>query len=259
MAAPNPKDPVQGSFALSVPPSPTAKKTIGIYQDWIDQASPAVLEATKRAISYFTDKLGYKVVNITIPYVEEAQYAHSAWALTEAYDHAQSRAVDPTNPLKNLNNCNQLLITVGAVTSGVDMIKYGQLRGLIMEHLAFLWKKHPGMLILTPTNPDAGWLIHPGDQAYGFSDGNVTIRNMMYIWLANSTGCPAVSAPVGYADAEQGEGKLPVGLMAMGEWGAEEQLLAWAKEAETYLNSAWEGGRNKPTEWADVVEIAKNT
>lgn len=138
------------------------------------------------------------------------------------------------------------------------MIKGGQLRGLLMEHLAFLFKKHPNLLIVTPTVPEAGWKIHPGDQAYGFSDGNATIRTMMYIWLANATGCPAVSAPVGYVDAEVGEGKLPVGLMAMGEWGAEEQLLAWAKDAETYLNTVREGGRFRSKDWADVVEIAKS-
>ncbi|KAI2616320.1 amidase signature enzyme [Hypoxylon sp. NC1633] len=258
MTVRNPEDPVQGSFALSVPPSPSAKKTIGIYREWFDQASPAVLEVTQKAISYFTDKLGYEVVDISIPYLQEGQYAHSAWALTEAIALQRSRVSDPNNALANLNHCNQLLLTVGGCTSGADMIKYGQLRALIMQHLAFLWKTHPGLLVVTPTSPEAGWLIHPGDQAYGFSDGNVTIRNMMYIWLANSTGCPAVSAPVGYVDPEKGDGKLPVGLMAMGDWGAEEQLLSWAKEAETYLNGVWQGGRYRPKDWVDVVETSKN-
>ncbi|RYP09809.1 hypothetical protein DL764_001063 [Monosporascus ibericus] len=232
MSAPNPEDPVQGGFAPSVPPSPTAKRTIGIYSAWFNQASPAVLEATKKAIAYFSEKLDYEVVEITIPYIEEGQYAHGAWALVEGMDRA--------------------------CTSAVDMLKYGQLRELLMEHLAFLFKKHPGLLILTPTTPEAGWRIHPGDAAYGFSDGNVTMRIMMYIWLANSTGCPAVSAPVGYADPEPGagRGKLPVSLMAMGEWGAEEQLLAWAREAEGYLNDTCEGGRRRPEEWADVVALA---
>ena len=126
-----------------------------------------------------------------------------------------------------------------------------------VAHLAFLFKKHPGLLILTPTTPDAGWKIAPGDEAYGFSDGNTTIREMMYIWLANSTGCPAVSAPVGYVEPEQGEGKLPVGLMAMGEWGAEEQLLAWAAEAESYLHGAIGGGRRRPDGWANVIKLAE--
>lgn len=258
MTAPNPEDPIQGSFALSIPPSPATKKTIGIYRDWFDQSSPDVLNVTQKAISYFTDKLGYEVVEITIPYLVEGQYSHSAWALTEGVDHQRSHVPDPAKALANLNHCNQLLLAVGACMSGVDMIKGGQLRGLLMEHLAFLFKKHPNLLIVTPTVPEAGWKIHPGDQAYGFSDGNATIRTMMYIWLANATGCPAVSAPVGYIDAEVGEGKLPVGLMAMGEWGAEEQLLAWAKDAEAYLNTVREGGRFRSKDWADVVEIAQS-
>ncbi|KAI1389097.1 amidase signature enzyme [Hypoxylon trugodes] len=258
MSAPNPEDPIQGSFALSVPPSPTAKKTIGIPREWFDQASPAVLDATRKAVSYFTDKLGYEVVDIEIPYLPEGQYGHSAWALTEGADHQRSRAADPDNPFAGLNYCNQLLMTGGFYTSGIDMIKYGQLRELHMQHLAYLWKKYPGLLIVTPTTPEAGWKIHPGDQAYGFSDGNLTFRNMMYIWLANSTGCPAVTAPVGYAEPEQGDGRLPIGLMAMGEWGAEEQLLGWAKEAEAYLNGVYEGGRYRPKGWADVVKIAKD-
>ncbi|KAI1762562.1 amidase signature enzyme [Hypoxylon sp. FL1150] len=257
MSAPNSRDPIQGAFALSIPPSPTAKKTIGIYRDWFDQAAPDVLETTRKAISYFTDKLGYEVVDITIPYILEGQYAHNGWTLAEAYERVRASAPDRSNPLKNLNYCNQLLMAMGAVTTGADMINYAQLRALIMEHLAFLWKKYPGLLILTPTVPDAGWKIHPGDQAYGFSDGNLTVRSMMYVWLANATGCPAVSVPVGYVEPEQGEGRLPVGLMAMGDWGAEEQLLVWAKEAESYLNDASGGGRVRTKDWDDIVEIAK--
>jgi Asp-tRNA(Asn)/Glu-tRNA(Gln) amidotransferase A subunit family amidase len=257
MSVPNPEDPTQNLFAPSIPPSPTAKKFIGIYHDWFNRASPTVLETTKKAISYFADKLDYEVVDITIPYIEEGQNAHSAWCLIEAWDHQRTRAPVGTDPLAMVNHCNKAIMTMGALTAGVDMVKCSQLRQLHMEHLAFLYKKYPGLLILTPTSPEPGWKIHPGDQAYGFIDGPLTFRNMMYIWLANSTGCPAITAPVGYVWPDQGVGKIPVGLMAMGEWGAEEQLLAWARDAETYLNSGWEGGRRKPTEWADVIGMAK--
>ncbi|KAI8634264.1 amidase signature enzyme [Xylariaceae sp. FL1651] len=254
MTAPNPDDAIQSAFAPSIPPSPTARKTIGICREWVGHASPVVREATEKAIAYFTDKLNYEVVDIQIPYLREAQWAHNAWALSEGADHVRSRLGG--RALSTVNHCNQILLSVGACTLATDMLKYSQMRALLMEHLAFLFKKHPGLLIVTPTTPEAGWKVHPGDEAYGFSDGNLTVRIMMYIWLANSTGCPAVSAPVGYAEPEQGEGKLPIGLMAMGEWGAEEQLLAWAAEAEGYLNGALEGGRVRPKDWADVVKLA---
>ena len=44
--------------------------------------------------------------------------------------------------------------------------------------------------------------------------------------------------------------------MAMGEWGAEEHLLSWAKDTEAYLNVVWANGRVRPQEWADVVKLA---
>ncbi|KAI0390010.1 amidase signature enzyme [Xylariaceae sp. FL0594] len=259
MAAPNPDDPVQSSFAPSIPPSPTAKKTIGICREWNDSASPAVRETTSRAIAYFSDKLGYDIVDIRIPYLREGQWAHSAWVLGEALDHLRSRIGPDRAALSTVNHCNQILLSAGACTGAADLLKYAQLRALLMEHLAALFRRHhdPGLLIVTPTTPDAGWPVHPGDEAYGVSDGNRTIRTMRYVWLANSTGCPAVTAPVGYAEPEQGEGRLPIGLMAMAEWGQEERLLAWAAEAEGYLNGVLEGGRSRPKDWVDVVELAR--
>ncbi|KAI0025224.1 hypothetical protein F4780DRAFT_722646 [Xylariomycetidae sp. FL0641] len=132
------------------------------------------------------------------------------------------------------------------------------MRDLQSRHLAHLFRRHPGLLLVTPTVPEAGWARAPGDEAYGFSDGDATIRAMMYIWLANSTGCPAASAPVGFADPAHGEGgRLPVGLMAMAEWGDEERLLQWATHVEGYLNEGLPGGRCRPAEWADVVQLAK--
>ncbi|KAJ8105758.1 hypothetical protein ONZ43_g7297 [Nemania bipapillata] len=254
MTVPNPNDAIQSSFGPSIPPSPSAKKVIGICHEWVDKALPVVRESMTKALAYFTEDLGYEIVDIHIPYLREAQWAHSAWALSEAVDHLRSRVKE--RAFETVNHCNKILMATGSCTGATDLIKYSQMRALLMEHLAFLFKKYPGLLIVTPTAPEPGWKVHPGDEAYGVIDGNYTIRMMMYIWLSNSTGCPSVSAPMGYAEPEQGEGKVPMGLMAMGEWGAEEQLLAWAAEAETYLNGTLEGGRVRPKDWADVVKLA---
>jgi Asp-tRNA(Asn)/Glu-tRNA(Gln) amidotransferase A subunit family amidase len=259
MSAPNPNDPTQAALAPSIPPSPSAKKRIGIYRAWFDKATPDVLAATNKAIAYFTEKLGYEIIDITIPYLQEGQAAHSSWALVESVDHHRTRSPEWSSikPIDMVNHCNMCMQTMGAITTGIDMVKTGQLRELHMQHMAFLFKKHPGLLVLTPTVPEAGWERHPGDEAYGFIDGPRTFRNMMYIWLSNATGCPSLTAPVGYVEPKVGEGKLPVGLLAMGEWGTEEQLLAWARDAEKYVYEELEGGRYRPKDWADVVELAK--
>jgi len=104
----------------------------------------------------------------------------------------------------------------------------------------------------------AGWPIaNLGDLKHGFTDGNTSIRNMEYVWMANFCGNPAISAPVGYLEPAKGTGRVPVGLMAMGEWGSEDGLISWGKDAERYLNEVYEGGRQRAANWEDVVALGK--
>jgi len=80
---------------------------------------------------------------------------------------------------------------------------------------------------------------------------------MEYVWLANFTGCPAINCPVGYIDPVKGKGKIPVGITGMGEWGSEDVLIEWGREAESYLNNeALSGGRQRPANWEDVLDLA---
>jgi Asp-tRNA(Asn)/Glu-tRNA(Gln) amidotransferase A subunit family amidase len=257
MAQPTPADPAQNLLALSLPPSPSAKKPLGICDEWIATAAPDVLAVFNAAVAHLTTHLNYEPIPIKLPFLREGQIAHAATCLTECASDARSRVQDPSHFLRPLNYPNRILIGTGAQTPAVDYLKYGQIRQVIMQHLAHLFEEHPGLLVLTPTTPLAGWPMHAGDQKYGCSDGNLSIRNMTFAWLANTSGCPAVTVPGGYVAPAQGEGKLPVGVMAMGEWGAEEQLLGFAGEVEGYLNGVYPGGRTRPEEWADVIGLAR--
>ncbi|GKT74422.1 glutamyl-tRNA amidotransferase subunit a [Colletotrichum tofieldiae] len=257
MSRPNPDDPVQGLYAPSVPPSlsPSPRQRIlAIDEAWWSRAEPSVDAVCRRAVDHFTSQ-GYVAVPIRIPYLREIQLMHSAACVTEMQDLARHRHPDPEQWQSIINHANRITMSVGTQTPAGDYMKYAQLRDLLMKHMAFLFEEHPGMLLVTPTTPLPGWLRHPGDDAYGVSDANTTIANMSYVYVANVSGCPAVTAPVGYVDPVQGEGKIPVGLMAMAEWGCEEQLLDWAKEAETYLLKE---GRQRPEGWVDVLEVTKN-
>ncbi|KAK4191879.1 amidase signature domain-containing protein [Podospora australis] len=255
MSQPNPSDPAQNLLGISLPPSPSAPKYLGICRPWIERADPDVLSVFDKALAWLTTKGGYTAVDIKLPYLREGQLAHAATCLTEAADDARSRVSNPSDFLKPLNYPNKVLVGTGSQTPAGDYLSYGQIRQTIMSHLAYLWEKYPGMLVLTPTTPIAGWPITPGDEKYGCSDGNLSIRNMVYAWVANTSGCPAVTVPGGYVPSKQGEGDLPVGIMAMAEWGGEEQLLGWAREMEGYLRE--EGGRRRPREWVDLVSLAK--
>ena len=43
----------------------------------------------------------------------------------------------------------------------------------------------------------------------------------------------------------------------MAEWGGEEQLLAFARDVEGYLNEVYSGGRRRPEEWCDLLGEVK--
>jgi len=163
----------------------------------------------------------------------------------------------------NLTPANKILIALGTVTPSTDYILAQKLRQLLMQHLSHCWKQHPGMIIVTPTTPCAGWPIgRPEvDLKYGVSDGDTTQSTMEYVWMANFLGVPALSVPVGFVGAqreegageEADEGGIPVGLMGMGEWAEEEGLLEWGAHAE----AVGVDRRRRPGIWVDVVERAR--
>lgn len=263
VAQPDPDDPIRSLFAPSPRPQAGDRKLLGLCHPWIARASPAVREHFDRALEYLTKTLGYETVDIDIPLLREGQVAHGATCLAEAADHARDRV--PAGNTKGqhwsdlLGPANQVMTAVGSQTTANDYMKFAQVRATIMSHLAFLFERHgPGLLIASPMMPDVGYASTPGDERYGFTDGNRALRSMTYAWLANTSGCPAATAPVGYADADKGDGKLPVGMLAMGMWGEEERLLAWAADAEGYIRGAYPGGRLRPEGWLDVIGLARD-
>ena len=219
-------------------------KLLGIYKPWFDRADPIVKSTCQTSIDHLVAKQGYKVVDISLPLLHDGQMAHAMTILSElatgVLEADQHKLTAP----------NKVLLSVARKTTGVDFLQAQRLRNLLMQHLAHLFKTHPGLIIVTPTTPNAGWRIGSGELAYGMSDANMSVRNMEYVWLANFTGCPAITAPVGYQ--EDPDGKVPIGLMGMAEWCEEDSLLAFGYDLETYLG----GKRSKPKNWTDLFELA---
>ncbi|KKA28866.1 hypothetical protein TD95_000297 [Thielaviopsis punctulata] len=257
IAQQDPEDGITSCFVPSPLRDATAPKYLGIDWDWVNKADKAVVTEFNKGIDHLKT-LGYEVVDITIPNLKEYQLAHGAACLTEMAEQHRSRIGKDANWMSTVNNASKIMLGVGSQTPGLDYIKYNQLRTILMGHIAFLFKKYPGILIMSPTSPQIGWARHPDDEAFGVNDANISLRNMIYVFLANMTGCPALSAPIGFVDPRQGEGRLPIGMMAMGEWGTEETLLAWAGETEAYLQEKYPGGRVRPAGWIDVLQYTKD-
>lgn len=251
MAIPDPHDTLSSAFSSPISCTiPQTEKIIGIYKPYFDFAEPAVLDVCNAALSHF-ELSGYNIIDITLPYLPEGQTSHAMTILSEI----SSKIPD----LSGLTPANKILISVGKQTPALDFLLAQRMRNLLMQHLAFLFKQHPGLLIVTPTTPNAGWHISGGvaDLKHGVSDANMSVKTMTYVWLANFLGCPSITVPVGRVAPKEGNGKVPIGLMAMGEWGGEEELIEWGRVGEEWAWGVGEEKVGKPGNWVDVLELAK--
>lgn len=262
MALPNPTHPISSLFKEPGFQEEYHKskrpKIIGIFKPWFERAEPEVKKVCYEVIQYLRENLGYQEVPIEIPYMSEGQTAHAITITSEMATRAKT-IFPPSQPwLSDMTAPNKVLMPVATQTSATDYILAAQLRHMLMGHLAFLFQKYPGLVIVTPTSTIAGWPIdREGDLKYGVSDVNISLRNMEYVWLANFTGCPAISCPVGYVAPKKGMGDIPIGFMGMGEWGSEDALIELGRDAERWLNEKYPGGRRYPAIWEDLFKRAE--
>jgi len=243
------------AFPPTFPPQSSNGKILGIPEPWFARSTPTIQRLCRSLLDRLVSTYNYALVPISIPFLPEGQSAHAMTVLSDA-----ATALPSTH---NLTPANKILIALGTVTPSTDYILAQKLRQLLMQHLSHCWKQHPGMIIVTPTTPCAGWPIgRPEvDLKYGISDGDTTQSTMEYVWMANFLGVPALSVPVGFVGAqreegageEADEGGIPVGLMGMGEWAEEEGLLEWGAHAE----AVGADRRRRPGIWVDVVERAR--
>ncbi|KAL9037345.1 MAG: hypothetical protein Q9180_003770 [Flavoplaca navasiana] len=168
LATPDPSNPTSSLFNPPSPlPSPSSKtnrpKTLGIYNPWFSASSPKVLSACNEALDHYTSSLSYRLIPIHLPHMHSAQLAHALTILSEISSGT------PPSLLPSLSAANKILLSVGALTPATDFLLAQKMRALLMSHLAWLWKEYPGMLIVSPTTPNAGWRIGGGggDLKYG--------------------------------------------------------------------------------------------
>ncbi|KIJ42142.1 hypothetical protein M422DRAFT_171455 [Sphaerobolus stellatus SS14] len=249
MAAPD----VEGGSAsalFSYPGSLTSitEKVLGIYKPWFEDADAPIVSAVQSAVDALVSQKGYKVVDITLPYIAENRTAHAVTILSEIGSGICAGGDD----VAGLCPSTKILTSIASKTKAHDLITAARLRAQMMQHLSHLFQTHPGLIIVTPTAPHPGVKIPPGagiKGAYGISDSNKALRSMQYVFLANWTGCPAISAPCGYVSVDGGE--MPVGMMGMAEWGGEDSLIDFGKE----WDSLWsKDSRKRGKGWVDVLK-----
>lgn len=245
------------SLALAPSSSSDAKRILGIPHAWFERADPVVRDLCQSYIRRLVDDYGYETVSVEIPYLVEGQSAHALTVLADAATLLPDYG--------NLATTNRILLALGRTTPATDYLLAQKLRRLLVNHLSHLWHKHPGMVLMTPTTSCAGWPVRKASEnKWGISDGDTTIRTMEYVWLANFCGLPSITFPAGYAVPEGQPnagtlagpdvvGKVPVGIMATGEWAAETSLLRLGLDAEAISAER----KVRAANWVDVLGIAQ--
>jgi len=254
--APSPFPPVP-SVARLLAPSPSRPKILGVPEAWVARSTPGIQQLFGNMVKALVHSHGYAVVPVAIPLLPEGQIAHAMTVLNDA-----ATLLPET---RNLSYTSRILLAIGRTTPATDYTLAQKLRRLLVQHVAHLFRQHPGMLIVTPTTSCAGWRIRgEGELRWGLSDGDTTVKTMEYVWLANFCGLPSLSVPMEYVVPEgragagaaagpETAGKVPVGFMATGEWAGEAELLQFGLEAE----EAAAASRARPPIWVDVLERAK--
>ncbi|KAK7932380.1 amidase [Apiospora marii] len=216
----------------------TTPRVLGIPEAWFDRAEPGLQELCRSMIDWLVKNKGYTVVPIEIPFLTEGQAVHA------------------------LSVVSDMATAIPAAHAG-----RGRLRRVLMGHLAWLWQRYPGLLVVTPTTAGAGWPIRAPKRelAHGVSDGGHSLQTMEFVWLANFCGMPSLSVPAGYVVPEGGggdagraaepgtPGRVPVGLMVTAEWTREDVLMRFGCDAEELTAERY----SRPEGWVDLIRAAQ--
>ncbi|ROS76895.1 amidase [Cellulomonas sp. PhB143] len=235
---PAPGDLSRGATFLGACEAPPGRLRVGLLTDPVivadapvDPACTAAAEATAAALA----DLGHDVVDAPVPFPAERWDAfESLWAAGALAAPVPAEAEELLVPL------TRWLREKGRSTSGVEVL--GALTAVqqITREVAAAWA---GLdVVLSPT---LARLPAPVGSLRDDTDPGADFRAQMaytpWTSVANLTGRPSVSLPLGWADDGPGGGALPVGVMLTGTLGADARLLSLAAQLESAM--PWAGRR----------------
>jgi Asp-tRNA(Asn)/Glu-tRNA(Gln) amidotransferase A subunit family amidase len=224
MAGPDSSDPnslVQPPVTLSGWNNPDLRGLrLGIYPDWSNHASPAVVQACAAMLKQL-QSAGAEVREIAIPELDEMRVAHAITILSE-----MAICMKPYARQRNEHGAAvRLSLVLGDVFTAGDYLQAQRMRTRAMSIFNELYRQVD--VIISPATAMAAQLIPEGCASDGWSDLATDTEMMRYVFPGNLLGLPAISFPVGYD--ERG---MPLGMQAMGRHWQEHLLLRVAYCAE---------------------------
>ncbi len=203
---------------------------IGVIRDEVSEdVAPAVREACEAAIEELRHETGGEVREIELPELPAATLATVLIANSESLGAITPERLNDLDP--ELSPLGRGLLKYRLLLPAVATVKANQLRTIARRTLAAVFADVD--VIAWPTVP----AVAPPLEAplVELPSGTLTAdqANVRGGALANLTGIPAVSVPVGSSDG------LPIALQLQAAWGRDELLLDAAEALERANGRRW--------------------
>jgi len=195
---------------------------IGIYRQFFEHAEPEIVQQCDVAIQFFRSR-GARIVDIVIPELETFKIAHLIAILND-----MKNLLNPyIENWKKLAYTSQIPLSMSLEFSDEDIQQSQRERTRAMKLIEEIFQNVD--VIATPSTgtlaPEINFHLSDTDEMNGQKTGRI----MRFAFLANLTGVPAISFPVGY-----GTKNKPIGLQFMSKWWDEELLLRLAIAHEVF-------------------------
>ena len=217
LVARDPRDPASVGGGLRPPLAGAARGLrVGLPRDRLTgRVQPGVAEATEAAGRMLADA-GAELVPVTLPLDEAAEQTYYAIMRPEASAYHRQRLAETP---ELFTDTVRAALTRGMEVSAVDYIAAQRMRARIRDGWTDLMRDVDAVLM--PTVP--GTAVPPADPVYRWADGDedavpAYVRTNL---IADLTGLPALSLPVGLDDAG-----LPIGAQLVGRAFQDAEVLA---------------------------------